>query len=325
METFRRGGVDIDKLSQLLPDEVEQMLYEMETILPNSITRLLNTCAKLSGDTDFGLHMNERVDITMYGIFGYLLLNSGTVKDLFETLVRYHTVHHNGGVLYQLNINEETVGIRLYYSEQSESNHRHITDWGLGFIPGFLHSSLGEQAAPLSTQFTHDAPEDLHRLKRCFGPNLEFNQARNQLIYPRSILNQRITDVDEHLLQILRERADLHLLALTKDNSLLNKIKAILIEEFGKSSGTANDVAYALNISISTLRRRMNREGIDFKQTKVTLKNDLAKRLLSETSAKIYEIALKTGFSNQSSFTRFFVQHNQQTPQAYRKSKERKR
>ncbi len=114
LESFRRGGVDLDALTRQLPEDVHLMLYEMDTILPDRIERLLQACANLSGNQGFGLSMNELVDISMYGLFGYILLNSGTVKDLFETLVRYHTVHHDGGIYYKMTTQTKTVCIEFF-------------------------------------------------------------------------------------------------------------------------------------------------------------------------------------------------------------------
>ncbi len=325
LESFRRGGVDLDVLSQQLPDDVKLMLYEVDTILPDNIERLLQTCADISGNQDFGLTMNELVDMTMYGLFGYLLLNSGTVEDLFDTLVRYHSVHHDGGIFYKKIIEQKTVAIQFCYADDRSVAYRQITDWGLGYIPGYLKSSLTELAQPLNAQFTYDPPEDLRKLQAFFGPNLEFNQAYNQLIYPRSILNQRLTKVDPGLLNILRTEADRYLLGQKKDSRLLKEIKMILFENLNENKTNAADIADTLNISLSTFKRRLTEEGIDFKRTKEAVKNELAKQLLTETSIKISEVAQKTGFKNPGSFTRFFIRYNQQKPLEYRKHKNLKK
>ncbi len=318
LESFRRGGVDIDVLTQQLPDDVRLMLYEMDTILPDRIERLLQACANNSGNPDFGLIMNELVDLSMYGLFGYLLLNSGTVKDLFETLVRYHSIHHDGGIYYTMNTQKNTASIQFCYSNSAHFSHRHTTDWGLGFIPYHLKSLLIDKAKPLKAQFVYDRPKEIHQLHAYFGPNLEFNQPINQLIYPRSILTQRLSKVDLSLLKILRTKADKHLLKQKKGNSLLREIKIILFQNLASNPINAADIANTLNLSLSTFKRKLIKEGIDFKKTKDSVKNKLAKQLLTETTIHVSEIAQKTGFKNPSSFTRFFIRHNQQNPSEYR-------
>jgi AraC-like DNA-binding protein len=319
LESFRRGGVDLTVLTQQLPVDVHLMLYEMNTILPDRIERLLQACAQISGEQDFGLKMNEHADLSMYGLLGYLLLNSGTVDDLFETLVRYHSVHHDGGIFYKTITQDETISIRFYYDNEKYAYNRHTTDWGLGFIPLFLKPKLAELAQPLSAQFVYDKPDNTHKLEQYFGSNLEFNQAHNQLIYPRSILQQQITEIDLGLLKILRAEADKCLLGLKKESQFYKEIKIILFNNLAINKINATDIAHALNISLSTFKRKLNEEGIDFKQTKDTMKNDIAMKLLTKTDISITEIAQRTGFKNPSSFTRFFIRYNNQKPLAYRK------
>jgi len=325
LEVFRRGGVDLDILTRQLPGDVELMLREMDTILPDNINRLLQACADISGKPDFGLNMNELVELSMYGLFGYVLLNCGTVRDLFDALVRYHTVHHDGGITYEMTTRKNMVNIRICHDERARFCHRHTTEWGLGFIPDFLKHPLGDLAIPLTAQFMHGAPDDLHRLHACFGENLEFDQACDQLVYPRFILNKRIAETDSKLLETLRELADRHLMELEGDYSLHKTIRAILFEKLSTGKNNASDVAAALNMSTSTFKRNLIKEGIDFRNTKETIKNDLAKQLLSQPTIKMYEIAQKMGFKNQSSFTRFFIRLNQLTPLQFRKSKKTKK
>jgi len=321
LETFRRGGVDIDKLMKQLPDDVELMLYEMDSIPPDNIDRLLKSCADISGNQDFGLTINELVDITMYGLFGYILLHSNTVEDLLNSLVRYHSVHHNAGIFYNLIREDHIVKIQFCYHQTNGLSHRHTTDWGLGFIPYFIEPLLGSLAQPISARFTYDAPPSLQGLHHYFGTNLEFNQGHNELIYPRSILKQRITEkTDPVLLKILREEADKLLLEQKKDNSLKKAIHIFIFENIGVNKINASDTAKALNLSLSTLKRKMTAEGIDFKKEKESVRSRIAKQLLSQTSLAIAEIAQKTGFTNASSFTRFFIRCNQQTPLQYRKA-----
>jgi len=312
--------VDLAELTRRLPEDVDLMLRQVDTILPDNINRLLGVCAELSDNPDFGLCMNEWVDISMYGLLGYMLLNCSTVKDLFATLERYHTVHHNAGITYQVHLQKNTVSLRVCHDQRTHAHHRHTTEWCLGYIPDCLKLPLGPLATPIKAQFMHAAPANLDKIQAFFGYNLEFNQTCDQLIYPISILTERVLEADSNLLDTLHRLADDHLLALKLDNSLAKQIRAILFEKLSLGQSNATDVARVLNMSLSTFKRRLVEEGIDFKKTKEAIKNELARELLSHPSIKMYEIAQKTGFTNQSSFTRFFNRCNQQTPQDYRRS-----
>ena len=311
-------------LQAQLPDETEQMLYEMETILPEPIERLLQASADISGNQDFGLIMNELVDLSMYGLFGYILLNCSTVEDLFNTLVRYHSVHHDAGISYKISIKAETVSIQLYYDVAGHNQFRQTTDWGLGFIPLFLKPILGDKSIPLRSEFSYQAPINKKKLHDYFGSKLNFNCTKNQLTYPRSILDKRLNKSDSPLLKVLRDQADKQLIACQKESELHVNVKAVLLQNIESENSTAQDVADTLALSLSSLKRKLTEEGLSFKVIKEGVINNLAKQLLLETQASLNEIATKTGFKNLSSFTRFFIRHNQQNPSAFRKKQLKK-
>ncbi len=318
LETFRRGGVDTALLARHLPNDVNLMLHEMDTISSESINRLLEGCARLSGNPDFGLMMNEKVDTTMYGLFGYLLLNSGTVKDLLTTLVRYYSIYHDNGQYYQVVVDDTAVTISFSSDQSGFALHKHTVEWGLGFIPHFLKKTLGKRAQPDSAHFVYNAPKNLGKLYSYFGHHLEFTQSSNRLVYPRSILGQCISDVDPGMLKVLRKQAEQHLLLHQKDDSLQKKINMFIFENLNGMGTNTTDLAAALNLSVSTLKRKLARDGINFKSVKDSIRNDLAKRLLLQTSIQVSEIARRTGFSNPSSFTRFFIRCNHEKPLVFR-------
>jgi AraC-like DNA-binding protein len=321
IEAFKRGGVDIGLLTQRIPDDVDALIYHMDTLSLNATNRLLDCCADISDNPDFGLALNEWVDPSMYGLLGYLLLNSGTVNDLFNTLERYYTVHHDGGDYYKVVINKDTVSLQYGFNLPTTSSSRHAIEWALGFIPLHLKAPLGNLAKPLKAQFTYNPPNKLEKLQSTFGHDLTFNCPQNQLTYPISILNKPIADSDPGLLGILRDRADKALHNHLKNESLQTEIHMLLIEYLEDDKADATDIAKALNVSLSTFKRKLADENINFKEMKESIKNDIAKRMLSQTKIGLAQIAQKTGFTNQSSFTRFFIRCNQQKPLEYRVSK----
>lgn len=319
LESFRRGGVDLELLTQQLPDDVEMLLYNMYTIPPNNVNRLLLACADISDNQDFGLTMNERIDITMYGLIGYLMLNSCTVRDLCEILEKYYAIFYSAGPFFKFTIDKNTISILFNTVQEEEVSHRHQIEWSLGFIAYFFQSPLGELAKPSVALFSYNPPKNLDKLESVFGCNLKFNQTENKLIYSKSILNKKISNVDSGMLKVLHDEADLLLNNYLKKHSLLEKTKLLLAERISGKHSNASDIAKELNISLSTFKRKMLQENINFRETKDLIKNELAKKLLSETMVNIKSIAEKTGFSDQSSFTRFFIRCNTITPQRFRK------
>lgn len=323
IEAFQRGGVDIEALTESLPEEVNTLLYEMSTMPPESVNRLLTKCAELSNDQDFGLTMNERVDTSMFGVFGYLLLNSGTVEDLLGYIERYYTIFYSSGVFFTINTLEETINIQFHVDHSDTFNTRHQSEWSLGFLPYYLTPILGNAGKPISANFRHSAPNDLQKLKSIFGHGLHFNQPENKLVYQKSILKCSLSETSPSLLKVLRQEADEILQARYDCETMEKKVRILLIESLEKNKATASDIARELNMTLSTFKRRLLEEKIVYKQLKEAVKNGLAVKLLLSTEASLFEIAKKLGFADQTSFSRFFVRCNETTPHRYREKNQR--
>lgn len=66
------------------------------------------------------------------------------------------------------------------------------------------------------------------------------------------------------------------------------------------------EIAGRLNMSARTLQRRLSDHGLSFQTLVDASRRELAERLLKQTEYTLSEIALLTGFSEQSAFTRAF-------------------
>jgi len=69
---------------------------------------------------------------------------------------------------------------------------------------------------------------------------------------------------------------------------------------------------------LSTFKRKLSTEKLDFRQIRDVVRNNLAKKLLKASQCNMNQIAFNTGFSDQSAFSRFFIRVNQITPIKYR-------
>ncbi|MDH3436010.1 MAG: helix-turn-helix domain-containing protein [Betaproteobacteria bacterium] len=75
-----------------------------------------------------------------------------------------------------------------------------------------------------------------------------------------------------------------------------------------------------LNISLTTFRRRLREDGLEFRELRDGIIKDLSERALIETSLPLGDIALKMGYSELSAFSRAFTRFSGMSPIAYRRS-----
>ena len=98
----------------------------------------------------------------------------------------------------------------------------------------------------------------------------------------------------------------------------LSLIRAVIRRELCEATPTVSDVAARLGISRRTLQRRLAAECSSYSQLLGSIRNERARRLLSETDRPLYEIAASLGYSDAGSFSRAFQRWTGTTPSTFR-------
>jgi len=317
LEALGRGDVNISELMDKIPEIIDKTLKSPELLLPDEVNYLLLLSAESSKNVDFGLEMLKLVDISMFGTYGYLLSSARTVGEFFELAVKYYSIFYQGSEL-SLDIRGDYFSVEYTVESPPQVNPRHDNEWTLGFFCNFLQSRLGEQINPTSITFTHAPPTNLNKLKEIFGPLICFQQTSNIMYFEKAFLKKSLSDSDPALLKIVLQQAELALNRVIAESSLESEVRLLILESLENRTANAENIAKQLNLSLSTFKRKLSTEKLDFRQIRDVVRNNLAKKLLKASQCNMNQIAFNTGFSDQSAFSRFFIRVNQITPIKYR-------
>jgi AraC-like DNA-binding protein len=317
LEAFRRGGVDSDELAERFPEPLRLMVRDPASVHPDDVSRVLRACQALSGDPNFGLHMNLYVDVSMLGILGYLLLNAPTMGQVFELTDRYYSTLYRGGECrYRARGTSRRFSYRM--TRRVSISPRHLTEWTLGFFVFFIRARLDPDWVPTRTRFAHAAPPDLHELRAVFGPDLEFGQAESYIEFDAELADRVISNADPRLLEIVIAQAEAAL-GTYGEGEIAWSVRLELLELLDGGDASADSVARRLSMSRSTLKRRLRNEGLTFREVKEAVILELAKRALSETDIPVGDISDRLGYSEPSSFHRAFRRLSGATPIDFRR------
>lgn len=317
LDALARGGVDTQELSRRLPEQVDMALRFPTTITPAALNSILNEAASLTGDSNFGLRMVELVHTSDLGLYGYLMTSAPTVREALEVACRYYPTFYRGATI-ELSTVHGTASLIYRPKDAGELPNRHDNEWTLGYFVNLIRRGASADWTPTRTTFTHPAPEDLAELNHVFGANIRFDHAIASIEFPVDVLSYSINKADPDLLRVLLRHADRLLSEIHDNETLAGKVKLLILENLGSGKSDEVRIARAFNVSVSTLKRRLNQDGCNYRKLRDDVVEEVSKMALSESQAPISEIASRVGYSELSAFDRGFVRIVGMSPMEYR-------
>ena len=132
-----------------------------------------------------------------------------------------------------------------------------------------------------------------------WSDDIQTNASQNRILVQASVLDLPLLNSNEYLANIIQPRAE----EVLKQLNMLNfsqKVKYYLNQDL-KRYCDCNEICRELNLSRSTLYRRLKEEGVSFSQILSQVRQQQYVRLRN-SGLKILAIALELGFQDASSF-----------------------
>lgn len=186
----------------------------------------------------------------------------------------------------------------------------------------FISWLIGERVELRAAYFTCSPDESLPNCQSKFQSEIKFSQHDNAIVFPARYLDYPLVQ-DEKTLHSFLKTAPYQLLVMVDDDSSLKaQVVALMGRDFSLSPPSAEKVARTLNMSVSTLRRRLLEEGTTFQKIKDECRRDAAINYMNSPQLSINDVAGLMGFDEPSAFFRSFRRWTGLTPGQYRESEE---
>lgn len=178
---------------------------------------------------------------------------------------------------------------------------------------------VGREIPLARLHFSFPRPAELHTLAQSEAGELLFEQPQNALEYESRYMDYPLVQSAQTIEDFIRT-APYHLVISDGTaSSVKTKVKTILNRDVSESMPTAEMVAQRLNISVTTLRRRLQQEATSYQKLKDECRMEAAFHYLSCADLANAQIAEMLGFDEVSTFFRAFKKWTGLTPGEYRK------
>ena len=318
LERTTRWGVDrADLLRAAKIDEAQ--LRDPDARIPlSAIVRLWHAAALHVADPTFGLRLGCEACAREFGLVGYTMAFSGTVRAALTRLARYDRIVSDSLVVH-LDDGPEGMWIRID-AEPALQAFRPAADARLAALLSVCREIAAAPIAPLIVHLPYRRPPDVKDYEKFFRAPLEFGAPATALLLSREDLVRPVSCSDEVLIGYLDQLAQQILTGLGAEKTIRDRVRRLLWSSLSDGVPDLEDMARRLAMSPRTLQRRLRDEGTTFAAVLTGFRQDMARPLLREGRLAVSEVAFLLGYEDPSSFQRAFRRWSGRSPRAFRRA-----
>jgi AraC-like DNA-binding protein len=315
-EVARQFGLNPAKVLRRHGLSLSRLLDPEFPIPVEVVNRLLDESASESGQANFGLLLAEAHHLTDIGVLSLLMAHQPTLRLALEAFVHYR---HLLSETFAMTVDEagSSVLLRVELLVDSPVEVRQAVELTLGMLSMLCRELLEESWKPQMVSLIYPAPEDTSTYRRVFGCKPVFDREFNAIVCRKSDLDRPIRTADPVMAQYARRVVEARPRARESAISLEVRRAVYLLLPTGRAS--IEKVAEGLGLNVRTMQRHLDQSGLTFSDVLDGVRNALVKRYISNPEISVTRISQLLGYSNPSSFTRWFIAGYGMAPQVWRR------
>ena len=243
-----------------------------------------------------------------------------TTGDWLQSAFRY-LKYHTSAMQLSIDIIDDgktVMGKRILDPMLKPGRQTDEMDSAIVFFITRHHAKLPEYR-PFKVAFPHRAPEDTSLHREIFGDCMEFDAPFTYSLYPAEILKLPISSYMQIVRPAVHAFADMALKIYRLPKSdVVFKTRMAISMHLGSGRLNIVDVASTLEMHPKKLQRDLESCGETFSSLVETVRESLARNLLTSSNAPVAQIAGYLDYSNNTAFTLAFKRWTGMTPKKYR-------
>jgi AraC-like DNA-binding protein len=310
-EALGRAGLDPGDLTD--PDRRVPLVRYLE---------LLEICADLLADSQFGLKFGAQYEPRHAGVVGNIALASRTVGEAFAMVGRYLPTMVDGTV-HGVEVSDGIVFVYSYYIDPLMMSYRQKGDWAIAFACNLMRVGLGDPRwtpqEVLLPQLANESPAERRSRAEIMGDHIRVGHPWAGIRFGADLLKRPMVTADAMIENLMRHYGDLRLAALPEERGEIEQLRREIARVLVKGEGGIEHLAKATGTSVRTLQRRLKDAGANYSELQNDVRKTLALNLLENETLALAEIAFSLGYSEVSAFNHAFRRWVGQTPGDYRR------
>lgn len=277
------------------------------------IEHLVQQLAHVPG---LGLIAGTRYRVTTYGIWGYALLSSPTLRSAATLALRYLNLTH---AFTRITL-EERQGLAtftLHDLEVPATVRRFMVERDASAIVT-LQQDLFNRTLPLrELRLKGPPPPYAAQVAARFGVVPRYHAQANQAVFAAEVLDVPLPQANEHTAAFCEDLCRELMQQRQARSGVAAQVRNRLLQSPAQMPDMVT-VAEALCVTPRTLRRHLLAEGTTFRELVDEVRHTLATELMATADSPDKDIAQRLGFHDLSAFIQAFKRWRGVTPSVYR-------
>lgn len=318
---LRRSHIATDDLCAELGLDEASLLDLHTRISLDQLHHLVTTAMALTGDDALGLTIGCRSPESMLQVLGHLIVSCRTMREALNLFRDYAGLVAEGmtwGLYEQRELASFSFECPIFMGPTTRFGAECVLT--LASRIG-MHFSPDPEERPTEVTFQHAAPSYQYRYATVFGCPVKFERPRNEIIFPRRMLDEPQPHADPTLCTVLRDAADRLLREVQAPRTVAERIRVQLRTQANLALVDPVQLARSVGLTRRSLRRRLADEGVSLTALLDEERCRVACSELLRADGSIKQVAERVGFSEPSAFHRAFKRWTGLTPLQYSRSR----
>lgn len=281
------------------------------------VSAVFELAAQEAGDPCLGLHWAEALEPGVTGVFGYSILNAGSLREAMVAAARYLSlVVHPARIVYLEEAGEGVLSWQL--SSLATTSTTQYVGFSVAATVLRLRIVAGPAWSPSLVELTHRELPCSETLRRIFGANVQFNAAGNAIHADAKSLELMAQHRDPRLFEMMELLGDRLLAERASPADIVSQVQKTMVDGLIHGEVTLESAAGTLGLAPRTLQSKLTSLGTTFDTLLQETRKNLAIGYLRESDLTMTDIAHMLGFSELSAFSRATQRWFGMPPSAYR-------
>lgn len=301
----------------LAPEDLSDPAVEVSAT--QEIAVIANVLRAAGDPPGLGVEAGTLFRLTAYGIWGFALVSSPTLRSAIESGLRFVDLTAALSEISAREVGAETELV-LDVRDLPPEVRRFVLERDSAAIQT-IQRDLFASPLPIgriSFAFPEPPPEALRQYDEVFGIRPEFGAGETIVAFEADLLDAPLPQANEITATVTLQQCRELLERREARSGVSGRVRDILLGQLS-APPDATEVATELHMSDRTLRHRLAAEGTTFRALLDEVRERLAEELLVKGGMSVAETARRLGYREVSSFSQAFRRWKGMGPRDYRK------